>query len=179
MDRAETEAYIKHRLTHVGWTGDPSFDVSTFEGIYAYTQGIPRRINTFCNRLMLAGYLLESHALSGADVETVVEEMQEELGDDEASDPHHPVHLVARPAAGFGRDEPAAQQTRTDAHSIAEIAADGRMPPNLPVREHSDTGQLEHRVAKLEKAVAAAIGILHRLLKAEPARREDMESEVR
>ena len=26
MDAAETQAYIEHRLNHVGWNGDPRFD---------------------------------------------------------------------------------------------------------------------------------------------------------
>ena len=179
MDRAETEAYIKHRLTHVGWTGDPSFDVSTFDGIYTYTQGIPRRINTFCNRLMLAGYLLESHGLTGADVNAVAEEMKEELGDDDATDTHHPVHLVARPAGASGRQEPSAQLAGTDAQSVAGITSDDRTISGMAVREHDDSAQLEHRVARLEKAMAAALDILHRLLKVEPARKENIESEAR
>ena len=174
MDRAETEAYIKHRLSHVGWTGDPAFDVSTFDGIYAYTQGIPRRINTFCNRLMLAGYLLESHALTGADVGAVVEEMKEEIGDDEVGESHHPVHLVSRPAASFGREESAAQQGLAETQSIAAIAIDAHT-----VGDHDDFAQLEHRVVRLEKAMAAALDILHRLLKVEPVRRQDVESEAR
>ena len=179
MDRAETEAYIKHRLSHVGWTGDPAFDVSTFDGIYAYTQGIPRRINTFCNRLMLAGYLLESHALTGTDVGAVVEEMKEEIGDDEAADGHHPVHLVPRPAASFGREELAAQQGLAGTQSITTIAGDAHMEPNLTAGGHDDPAQLEHRVVRLEKAMAAALDILHRLLKVEPVRQKDVESEAR
>ena len=176
MDRAETEAYIKHRLSHVGWTGDPSFDVSTFDGIYTYTQGIPRRINTFCNRLMLAGYLLESHQLSGAEVDTVVEEVKEEFGEDETSDTHHPVHLVARPITGLPRDESTAQQARTENHAVAPVANHASTTQGLAI---ADAVQLENRVAKLEKAMAAALDILHRLLKVDSGQRPDIRSEVR
>jgi hypothetical protein len=176
MDRVETEAYIKHRLSHVGWTGDPSFDVATFDGIYDYTQGIPRRINTFCNRLMLAGYLLESHALNGSDVGTVVEEMQEELGDDETNDTHPPVHLVARPIAGFGRDESSTQLARAENQALAPLAHYEGPRQGLAI---DDAALLEHRVLKLEKAVAAALDILHRLLKVDSGQRTDIRSEVR
>ena len=56
MDKAETQAYIEHRLVHVGWKGDPRFEPAAFELIYTLSGGIPRRINTICNRLLLAGY---------------------------------------------------------------------------------------------------------------------------
>ena len=60
LDRAETQAYIEHRLHHVGWKDDPHFEPACFELIHALTGGIPRRINTLCNRLMLAGFLARS-----------------------------------------------------------------------------------------------------------------------
>jgi hypothetical protein len=82
MDRGETEAYIKHRLGHVGWTEDPAFDASAFDAIFAFAGGIPRKINTLCNRLLLAGYLTESHRFSASDVSAVVAEIQEELGEE-------------------------------------------------------------------------------------------------
>src|SRR5574340_1242401 len=80
LDEAETQAYIEHRLKHVGWQGDPSFDPACFGLIYAATGGIPRRINTLCNRLMLAGFLAEKHALGTADVQAIASEIKEELG---------------------------------------------------------------------------------------------------
>ena len=45
MDRKETQAYIEHRLKHVGWQGNPSFDGAAFDEIHASSGGIPRRIN--------------------------------------------------------------------------------------------------------------------------------------
>ena len=48
--------------------------------IFAFTEGIPRRINLVCNRVRLAGFLNEKHVLVAADVETVAKEMTDELG---------------------------------------------------------------------------------------------------
>ena len=56
LDRNETQAYIEHRLRHVGWNNDPRFEPSCFDSIHTWSGGIPRRINTLCNRLMLAGF---------------------------------------------------------------------------------------------------------------------------
>ena len=59
MDRAETQEYVEHRLRHVGWSNFPRFEPGAFDAIYTFSAGIPRRINTLCNRLMLAAMLSE------------------------------------------------------------------------------------------------------------------------
>jgi putative secretion ATPase (PEP-CTERM system associated) len=80
MDAAETRGYVEHRLQHVGWQNDPSFDASAFEAIHIETGGIPRRINQLCNRLLLSAFLAEKHALTATDVEQVGAEIREEMG---------------------------------------------------------------------------------------------------
>src|SRR6185503_4144916 len=81
LDPEETRAYIEHRLKHVGWQDDPHLDDAVFPVIHAHTGGIPRRINTLCTRILLAGFLTEKHAISAADVERVTTEMSEEFGE--------------------------------------------------------------------------------------------------
>jgi hypothetical protein len=82
IDRDETRAYIEHRLHRVGWKNDPEIEASVFEAIYAATGGVPRRINTLCNRLLLAGYLGEKHKLARADADAVAGEIRDEVGVD-------------------------------------------------------------------------------------------------
>ena len=79
MDEAETEAYIVHRLQTVGWTGDPSFGPGVFAEIHGYTGGIPRKINVLCDRLLLSGYLEETHEFSAAQVRAVIDELRQEF----------------------------------------------------------------------------------------------------
>jgi general secretion pathway protein A len=79
MDRAETQAYVEHRLHHVGWNNDPRFEHGAFDAIYTFSAGIPRRINTLCNRLLLAAMLSEEHIISVASVDMTAEEMKLEL----------------------------------------------------------------------------------------------------
>src|SRR5215831_2733113 len=80
LDRNETQGYIEHRLSHVGWKGDPQIESAAYDAIFAFTAGIPRRVNLVCNRLMLAGFIGEMHVLTADDVETVVGEIKDELG---------------------------------------------------------------------------------------------------
>src|SRR5258705_2117039 len=82
LDKAETQAYIEHRLHHVGWNGDPRFEPACFELIHALAGGIPRRINTLCNPLLLAGFLGEKHVLEAADAQSIAREIREEMGSD-------------------------------------------------------------------------------------------------
>ena len=61
LDELETRAYIEHRLKLVGWEQDPEITDQAYQSIFRFTQGIPRKINVFCDRLFLYGYLEELH----------------------------------------------------------------------------------------------------------------------
>src|SRR6478735_3440679 len=84
LDKSETRGYVEHRLKHVDWKDDPQFDPACFDLIHTLTGGIPRRINTLCNRLMLAAFLAERHVLETADVQAIAHEIRDELGPDAA-----------------------------------------------------------------------------------------------
>lgn len=79
LDRAETEAYIVHRLQTAGWSNDPTFSYDAFAAIHQHTGGIPRRINILCDRLMLMGRLDEKHAFTGREVEEMASELLQEF----------------------------------------------------------------------------------------------------
>ncbi len=78
LDADETRAYIEHRLKCAGSKGKPSFEPAAFEAIHKASGGIPRRINAVCDRLMLAGFLAGRTALTLADVDEVVRELEQE-----------------------------------------------------------------------------------------------------
>ena len=78
LDRAETEAYIVHRLQTVGWQGDPTFSEDAFAAVHQFTGGIPRKINILCDRLLLLGRLDELHAFTGKEVAKVIEELPQQ-----------------------------------------------------------------------------------------------------
>lgn len=48
--------YVKHRLDNAGWKNCPSFDENIQGIVFIVTKGIPRRINSFFDRLMLFSY---------------------------------------------------------------------------------------------------------------------------
>lgn len=79
MDANETRSYIEHRLHTVGWRGDPSFSEEAFAAIYNFSGGIPRKINTLCDRLFLNGYLEEIHAFGISEINEVINDIQQEF----------------------------------------------------------------------------------------------------
>ena len=79
LDVAETEAYISHRLKCAGaHEGGPEFEAEAFEAIFKASQGIPRRINSICDRVLLLGYMENRRQITLADVNEVVREFFEE-----------------------------------------------------------------------------------------------------
>lgn len=79
MDASETRAYIQHRLDLVGWAGDPAISDVAYTAIHEYTSGIPRRINTLCDRLLLLGFLSEKHEFDRNDVQEVIDDLGQEV----------------------------------------------------------------------------------------------------
>jgi general secretion pathway protein A len=80
MDIEETQGYIEHRLKCAGWTGRPDFTSDAFEKIFDSSGGIPRRINSICDRLLLLGFLENKESFNRSDVITVSNEILEESG---------------------------------------------------------------------------------------------------
>ncbi len=80
MDLEDTRAYITHRLQCAGADTIPVIAPLAVSAIHAATLGVPRRINTLCDRLLLHGYLREQTAFEAHDVEVVAKELTDEGG---------------------------------------------------------------------------------------------------
>jgi putative secretion ATPase (PEP-CTERM system associated) len=79
LNAEQTRNYIEYRLYAAGWLDDPKFTDAAFASIYKYTGGVPRRINTFCDRLLLFGMLEEIHKFDSDQIKTVMQELLSEL----------------------------------------------------------------------------------------------------
>jgi putative secretion ATPase (PEP-CTERM system associated) len=79
LSEADTRAYVEHRLRRAEWKGDPRFTETSFSLIYRHTEGVPRRINVLCSRLLLYGFLEQLHTLPESAVEKVAKDLREEL----------------------------------------------------------------------------------------------------
>lgn len=135
MDAAETRAYIEHRLHTVGWQGIPSISDDAYATIFEATGGIPRRINTLCDRLFLMGYLEEIRDFGSAEVREVISDIRQEFV------------LPAEKAA-------AKTTTPAPARSQAETFADPR----------DALESMDKRLAKMERSVISVLGLLKKIL---------------
>ena len=159
LDREETQAYVEHRLTHVGWTGNPTFEPATFDAIFKFTNGVPRRINTLCNRLMLSGYLGEKSIFCVADVEQVAEEIREELGPESALS----VASSEGAAADGATSDGVSQMPGVNELNVARFRAPENAAKVHQLVNGHTIAALEERVARLEKTLNATLNLLEKL----------------
>jgi general secretion pathway protein A len=87
IDPEETGVYVEHRLTKVGWSGVPSFEAGAYEEIHRWTDGIPRRINQLCNRLLWSRFLANETIIGVANVVKTARDLRAEFGDSGAEPP--------------------------------------------------------------------------------------------
>ena len=76
LSKADTAAYIQHRLEVAGSQGREIFAPDTHALIFRYTGGVPRLVNTLCDTSMMAAFAHESDVVTLTDVETAIDEMQ-------------------------------------------------------------------------------------------------------
>ena len=124
----ETETYIKHRLAKVGWTNDPLIENDVYMGVYQFTSGVPRRINTLMDRLLLNASLDDSHQLTFAGLRAITSEIaqEQEAEKQEEEGPDRPPVLKPLRASGTGpahRDDSGepATEPMVDQAAIVEI----------------------------------------------------------
>lgn len=79
LDAEETKEYIVFRLQTAGWQGTPEFTANVFDEIHEFSAGVPRRINSLCDRLLLFGFLEELTVLNSDALEKVISEVKEEM----------------------------------------------------------------------------------------------------
>lgn len=137
LTEAETRDYITHRLTTVGWEHDPTIDDDVFPGIYAFTRGVPRRVNTLMDRLLLNCFLEERHDIDPDLLANVVTEIELERGDADEDD-------------GIAEDDVVDRTTRKSSSSATGVAH------AAPVVTNADTvefGKLDQRLSAMQSAV--------------------------
>jgi len=117
-ESAETRAYIEHRLGNVGWSGNPSVSEGAYEAIHEFTAGTPRRINTFCDRLLLFAYLEEQQCVTEETVAAVIEEISGDFPVLSAATPPGYRKIAADGGGGNGSNTDRLAQMEVRVHRI-------------------------------------------------------------
>ncbi len=66
LSRAETEEYVRHRLTVAGGAGKVTLTPGALRTLHRLSSGIPRLINLICDRALLAGYVQGQRTIEAA-----------------------------------------------------------------------------------------------------------------
>ena len=154
MDADELEAYIRHRLTLVGWQGRPAFGEGALAAIHRHSGGIPRRVNQLANRLMLHAAVEGASTIGSDAVAAVIADMGDEARRDVAAD--------AAPA----REERVLPLRSTRRHAPAANEQD-ELPSVRPVPHSalpSPDPALERRIEALEAIAEEQEAMLRRVL---------------
>ena len=78
LQRGEVSAYIEHRLRVAGGGGRVVFDRRAVDLVYDYSGGVPRLINTVCDKALLAGFVLGTATIKAKIVRTSIREIEGE-----------------------------------------------------------------------------------------------------
>jgi len=76
LSKAETNAYIDHRLEVAGSQGRRIFAEDTYSKIYKYTGGVPRLINTLCDTCLMAAYGKNHDTVTMVELDAAIHELQ-------------------------------------------------------------------------------------------------------
>ena len=157
LDVVETQAYIEHRLKLAGAKDRPKISAAAFEAIFKASSGIPRRINSVCDRLLLFGYLNQQDSFNSPDVEEVAREIFEETIGGETQIP-----LQGNLGSSSGIDF--SNEARRG------FAASDTLPPEQLLAvlnaEHvaERLARLEQSLLQLERINSATLNLMERLL---------------
>ena len=166
LDAEQTRGYIEHRLRTAGWQGDPKFTDAAYAEIYKFTGGIPRRINTLCDRLLLFGVLEEIHEFDVDKVKTVIQELKNETSNNDVDVAFDADEIKDKDTKGKEKEKKSGGTLTTKRSQAAAktasvqaaqpIAADGDVETRL--------AQLEQKVIKLEEALRRESARLRRAI---------------
>jgi len=178
MDVEETRGYVEHRLKCAGATGCPTFTPGSFEAIFKATSGIPRRINSLCDRLLLSGFLNDKKEFDVSDVDTVADEIFEETqgrssgqvhrADERATEPDSKVASSERETSVLPQ-EPATRRRQSATPGI-DLTGSSRedltaLVEGLNAWQFNERlGRLEQSLQQLEMINGTTLSLLQRIV---------------
>jgi hypothetical protein len=161
---------MEHRLKCAGSTGKPTFDHDAFPAIHKASNGIPRRINRLCDRLLLLGFMQGRTHLTLADVKEVLRDIAQESETSRNSDlgalDSAPSKLPDSRPGAFD-SAPGALDVSRLKMSIAEVDGLSSEIAALSVDHHTDRLQrLERSMMRLERINLQTLALLQKLVDA-------------
>ena len=154
MNPSETKSYIEHRLSTAGWNNDPSFSQDAFDVIYEYTGGIPRKINTLCERSLLMGCLEELHGFSGTEINKVIRDIQHEY------------------------DMPIVETTTVDTDMLLDMSETTSDTGKEKIAD-TELRKMDQRLVKMESSISSVLDLLKEVLSSSAVKKKSWKRKPR
>ena len=114
MSADEVGPYVEHRLARAGSTGRPRFTADAYDALFQHSNGVPRRLNTLANRVLLQASIEATDEIE----EPLVHQVAEDVAGDAA-----PPHVAGNWRASAAPDVPASKLAELEARLDAQDAA--------------------------------------------------------
>lgn len=162
MDANEVEPYIVHRLSRAGWNGRPEITADAYSALYAETAGVPRKLNTLMNRVMLMGAVEQVDKLDGRMVVAVIADMAGKPFAYEAPMSTHAPANEKLVVAEVAEEAPVVQDAEPASQKVEAVAPVVQSAPAIVAGAELDA--LTARIAILEQRVTEQEAALRRVL---------------
>ncbi|MGD9809922.1 MAG: XrtA/PEP-CTERM system-associated ATPase [Sphingobium sp.] len=179
MLASEVEYYVKHRLSLVGWAGNPHFTANSFAAVYRATDGIPRRINALMSRVLLLGAIDRLREIDGQVVEAVAADM----GVDTDAEP---APLPPSALDGIEDEQGGPSPTDADAFQAVDEEEADRSVPSMELHQIRDELEDLRRVITMsgsmggvQQEFADRLALLEDRVAAVESRGDEQESALR
>jgi len=165
LDAEETRHYVEHRLKCAGATDKPTFEDGVFEGVFKASGGIPRRINSVCDRLLLLGFLSNRTHLTTEDVAEIAKEFAQESQVPVRADAAAVAAIDAGPVpSGPGELDVDLSKLKLEPHEAETM---NRQLAALTADQRADQLQrLERSLLRLERINVQTLAMLQKLVNA-------------
>jgi general secretion pathway protein A len=150
MDQDETQGYVEHRLKCVGWKESPQFDADVFPAIFKASGGVPRRINSICDRLLLSGFLANKRSFSKDDVTEVAEEFKDETRAPKQATRKRRVSDKSDKSANSAANSKNAKASDID---LSQDEYDLTLPDEVTIIKHTKAGSVEEQLVHIEQGL--------------------------
>ena len=197
LNAEETNEYIKYRMISAGWKEQQQdnnstniakhdlFSADALQEIYLFTKGIPRKINTFMDRVLLFGFLEDMHTFTADDIQKVIAEVSAEMFTPEENE--QALYNLQQGVQAFNAqhaNSPASvsvQVSDVETHQGLVMKADGQEDANIHhthVHKHATIPTKTLRTEELLAAENIDISALKDSLLSETKRRELAEYDI-
>jgi general secretion pathway protein A len=150
MDQDETQGYVEHRLKCVGWKESPQFDADVFPAIFKASGGVPRRINSICDRLLLSGFLANKRNFSKDDVTEIAEEFKDETRAPKQATRKRRVSDKSDKSANSAANSKNAKASDID---LSQGEYDLTLTDEVTVIKHAKAGSVEEQLVHIEQGL--------------------------